>query len=224
MLQKTPSAMSAQSGGAEESRAAEVAPVRLEVSIATVYAYTNPGDIRGRRYCSGAGAQRLSRRSVSELVPDTYDLDIENCCFSITYQLVQKLEPMSPPPDNVMHTLESLATKRDQIISHDLKVPRGKGKYILSKVFNGGTVDDLIESLPVIAAVRQAGRCSSPLHTTQAQQTLYAVSSPIQSVCFHYTRTPSPEKKKHMRPHRAKHTWEGQGGWGGDITLGGSGA
>ena len=98
--------------------------------------------VRSRRYASGDSAQAMSRRLQAQVLDGhTYDLDIRNCCFSLLHQIVAKLEPQPPLPDDLDKLLEELAHRRDSVISR-LSVSQADGKEILNAVMNGGTAPD----------------------------------------------------------------------------------
>ena len=97
--------------------------------------------VRSRRYASGDSAQAMSRRLQAQVLDGhTYDLDIRNCCSSLPRQIVAKLEPQPPLPDDDK-LLEELARRRDSVISR-LSVCQADGKETLNAVMNGGTAPD----------------------------------------------------------------------------------
>ena len=100
-----------------------------------------------RRYAGLGSAQAMSRRlQMHVLETHSADLDIQNCCFSLTYQLLEKMKPEPALPKDLGEVLEELAHRRDDFIQR-LQLSRSKGKDVLNAILNGGTPsEDLKEN------------------------------------------------------------------------------
>ena len=63
------------------------------------------GEDGGRRTPIGPFSQKLPRRVLKHLLPQTVDIDIENCMFTIVSQLLDRLGPVvHPPPTAARHS------------------------------------------------------------------------------------------------------------------------
>ena len=63
-------------------------------------------------------------------------LDIQNVCFSLLSQLVEKMCPSSPFPSEIAQTLQELAISRDECAAK-LGLTKAESKQLLLEVFNG---------------------------------------------------------------------------------------
>ena len=94
--------------------------------------------VRARRYGPVGGAQAMSRRLQIPAVGDhTVDLDIQNCCLTLVYQIVQKLRPDPALPEDLGIVFNQVANKRAEFIAR-LGLQSAEGKEVLNTVFNGG--------------------------------------------------------------------------------------
>ena len=128
------------------------------VSKRVTYKYPLSQDFRTRRVAVDLGAQKCSRLLLKVLAPHTVDLDIENCCFTITKQLLQKLELVSPMPVDLFAVVQQCADSRAHVCDEILKVPVAEGKAILNAVFNGGSIPANMTQSDFLQKLHQAGR------------------------------------------------------------------
>lgn len=124
----------------EEPSLSQSAPGSAEKIQKVQVAYRNTfvGDIvvRTRKQAAGPSAQHCSRRHLKHLLPDCRDFDIQNACFSLLSQLVDKMCPRSPTPSEIAQTLQELATNRDECAAK-LGLTKAESKQLLLEVFNG---------------------------------------------------------------------------------------
>ena len=104
------------------------------------YRYTLDGTIRTRRQVNEVGAQSCSRRVQQQPFPHTHDLDIENCSFVLLVQIIDKLQPTPPMPNDLKKALLRCAHERDVVCRDDLKVDATTGKKLLQAVLNGSAL------------------------------------------------------------------------------------
>jgi hypothetical protein len=65
------------------------------------------------------------------------DVDIENCCFTLVAQLLDKLQPVLQVPTEIAATLKRCVQEREQICENDLRLGKEARKHILNMVLNG---------------------------------------------------------------------------------------
>ena len=104
------------------------------------YKYTLGHEFRSRRVAEGIGAQKFPRRLLAVVAPHTVDLDIENCCFVLTKQLLSKLELVTSMPEEYMRIIQRCADDRAGVSITELKTTADSGKNILTSVLNGGAL------------------------------------------------------------------------------------
>ena len=104
------------------------------------YRHSLPAWVRTRQYAQGRSAQKLSRAWQVAALPDTADLDISNCCFTLLLQLADRLEPLHPVWPSVRETLRACAEDRATIISERLRTAPDVGKELLIRTLNGGGI------------------------------------------------------------------------------------
>ena len=109
--------------------------------------------MRTRLVSDGPSAQSCPRRILKHLLGHTVDLDIENCCFVILHQLVQKMN--TDIPEESLQLLALLATERGQFCRDQLHTDVATGKHLLNCLINGGGVPAQWEGNPSIAAVQR---------------------------------------------------------------------
>ncbi|CAE7587277.1 unnamed protein product [Symbiodinium natans] len=107
------------------------------VSKTTSYHYKLDG-VRSRRYGESRSVQHLGTAWQAAVLADTVDLDIENSCFSLILQLLDKLEPQHDSWPGVRQTLDACANRRAEVIQSKLQKDKSTGKSLLQKIFNGG--------------------------------------------------------------------------------------
>ena len=120
------------------------------------YRYTLPM-FRTRRQVDGTGAQTLSRMHCRVLLPDTVDLDIQNCCFSILKQMLDKVNPKYFP-DVERECLERCADDRAGVCK-EMDVPPSEGKVLLNSVLNGQSVSDSQKGCKFLKTLQRTSRC-----------------------------------------------------------------
>ena len=120
------------------------------------YHYTLTASIRTRRHSDGASAQSCSRRVLQTLLSHTIDLDIENCMFTICWQIVEKIGVVLPL--NLGQVLKDCAQKRDIMITNHLDVDRETGKHVLTAVMNGGGLTSRWADNPFLKQLQQLAR------------------------------------------------------------------
>ena len=125
------------------------------VTMQTSYKYNQPM-LRTRRYAEGLSAQKLSRAWQMVSLPHTVDLDIENCCFVLMLQILDRMEPDHAEWPSVRETLSACAEDREKVIQEQLGVCRGLGKSILLKVFNGGQPPSELSNKPFVKSLQRA--------------------------------------------------------------------
>ncbi|CAE7478378.1 unnamed protein product [Symbiodinium sp. CCMP2592] len=105
------------------------------------YAYSEkvPYTVRARRYTNNGGVQSMSRRLQSHVVDGhTVDLDIQNCCLTLLQQIIAKVEPQPPMPDNLVKLLDRLVNDRTAVLNQ-LGLHIVEGKEMINTVLNGGS-------------------------------------------------------------------------------------
>ena len=112
---------------------------------------------RTRRQVDGTGAQTLSRVHCRVLLPDTIDLDIQNCCFSILRQMIDKVNPRFFP-DAERECLERCADDRAGVCKQ-MDVPLAEGKVLLNSVLNGQSVSDSQKGCKFLKTLQRTSRC-----------------------------------------------------------------
>ena len=98
--------------------------------------------VKPRRYSGAGSAQAMSRRLQAHVL-DTHcvDLDIQNCCLTLTYQILEKLKPSPALPKKLSELLYELAYKRDDFFRR-IKAHHSEGKDLVNIVVNGGRIPD----------------------------------------------------------------------------------
>ncbi|CAE7251936.1 unnamed protein product [Symbiodinium microadriaticum] len=98
------------------------------VSLPVAYRYKLDG-VRTRRYADGHSVQNLGTAWQAVALADTIDLDIENCCFTLLLQVLEKVEPQHESWPSVKETLRLCATQRKHVIENKLKLTLPEGKF-----------------------------------------------------------------------------------------------
>jgi hypothetical protein len=122
------------------------------------YNYPLGTEFRSRRQVEGVGAQSLPRCFLVSLVPHTIDLDVVNCCFTLSYQLIMKLEVVSTVPAEVLDAIRECAQERRNVCSEHLGVDESRGKSMLTCVFNGGSPPAGFEDNAFLKRLQKAAR------------------------------------------------------------------
>ena len=122
------------------------------------YNYPLGIEFRSRRQVEGVGAQSLPRCFLVSLVPHTIDLDVVNCCFTLSYQLIMKLEVVSTVPAEVLDAIRECAQERRNVCSEHLGVDESRGKSMLTSVFNGGSPPAGFEDNAFLKRLQKAAR------------------------------------------------------------------
>ena len=125
------------------------------VSLPVAYRYKLDG-VRTRRYADGHSVQNLGTAWQAVALADTIDLDIENCCFTLLLQVLEKVEPQHESWPSVKETLRLCATQRKHVIETKLKLTLPEGKFVLQKVLNGGLPPDTLASNAFIQELQRA--------------------------------------------------------------------
>ena len=134
---------------------AEASAGEVTLPMTTLYRYTLPM-YRTRRHVEGTGAQTLSRMHCRVLLPDTVDLDIENCCFSILMQLIDTMKPTFFPAAEK----ECLRCADDRAgVCKEMDVPMQEGKLLLNSVLNGQSVSDTQKGSKFLKKLQRTSRC-----------------------------------------------------------------
>ena len=123
---------------------ADVREVQGQVIKQVEYHYSEEVQlsVQGRKYSHAGNAQTSSRRLQAIILDGhTMDLDISNCCVSILHQLLEKLKPKPPLPDELKTFLHELLTQRESVIEK-LGLNFSEGKEAINKVLNGGNPPD----------------------------------------------------------------------------------
>ena len=125
-------------------------------SLESKYQYTIAG-IRTRRQLVGMGSQKLSRAQLMVALPQTVDLDIENCGFTLLHQMVEKVNPrLMPTTDRGL--LERCANDRESLC-REMGVDLNIGKTALMSVLNGKVVRDEERGAGTLRRIARIGRC-----------------------------------------------------------------
>ena len=127
-------------------------------SLSVEYRYTLEPDFRSRRIVQGVGAQSCPRRLLAIIAPHTVDLDIENCCFCLSLQILDKLEVRHGVPPEILDCVKKCATERESICEQCLQLDVASGKKILTAVFNGSAVPLQLEKNEFLKKVQVASR------------------------------------------------------------------
>ena len=123
--------------------------------------YRQPKDIRSRSYVEVIGAQQFPQLIQESCFPQTVDIDIENCLWSLMWQIFTKLEIENlPNMSDLMELLLELLDHRETICLEKLKKPVCVGKKILISTFQGAsTPSDITETATnFLLKVRNLGR------------------------------------------------------------------
>ena len=123
------------------------APAAALTSKQITYRYSaQPAySVKSRRYGGLGSAQSMSRRlQLHVLDGHSADLDIQNCCLSLTCQIVQKLNPVPPLPTDLSEMLYELAHRRDEFIEK-LNLCRSEGKELVNTLLNGGRAPNTLK-------------------------------------------------------------------------------
>eukprot|EP00435_Cladocopium_sp_Y103_P017516 s1987_g4.t1 len=119
-------------------KAAPQAPPNF-VAAKVEYKYSESRSIRCRRYAVGTSAQKCARRIQARLFRHTVDLDIQNCCASLTLQLLQKLKPQPPMPQKALEALQGWVADRQSLCETELKLTEPEGKKLVTEILSGAT-------------------------------------------------------------------------------------
>ena len=104
------------------------------------------------------GNLRLARLWQRWAAHSTVDLDIENCCFVLLLQIMDRLQPSHPCWPSVRNVLQQCAQNRKTITQEHLHMSLPEGKAVLLEVFNGAaiashlTANEVLQSLSKAAA------------------------------------------------------------------------
>ena len=109
------------------------------------YQYTDAVSVRSRRFVQGFGVQKCAQHIQYHLLSHTVDLDIRNCCITLTLQLLEKLEPSPPLPNDVLESLKEWVTSRERVCQDILKLPVAEGKQVVNAILNGGTLPEKLK-------------------------------------------------------------------------------
>ena len=126
------------------------------LAVSVSYHYTLDTLIRTRRHADTPAAQTCSRRVLSHLLPDTIDLDISNCMFTIVLQLIQKLQV--PIPQDLLDTLIQCAGDRAEVCDKFLRTDPETGKALLHSTMSGAGLTDKWASNEFLIQVQRLAR------------------------------------------------------------------
>ena len=130
---------------------------RAELEKADVkYSYTDAVEIRSRRFVVGQGAQKCAQRIQYHLLAHTMDLDIKNCCVTLTLQLLDKLDPSPPMPEEALSALKQWRQDRATICKDVLKVSNSEGKQIVNAIIGGGMPPEKLKDSVFIRHLQRA--------------------------------------------------------------------
>ena len=137
-----------QEASSQAGEPSQVASAGNRRKVDVQYYYTLPDTIRTRQQCqSSISAQRFSRRLQALLLPDTVDLDIHNCIFTVMDQLLTRLEPFPPLPEQCRVALHRCAADRDAVCRESLNTSPEKGKTLLvSRLYGAAPPGDLVKN------------------------------------------------------------------------------
>ena len=111
-------------------------------TVESSYEYPNTTMLRTRKIVQGIRAQKFTRRAQQHLLSHTHDLDIANSVFTVISQLLDKLKPVPPLPQDLRVAFDRCVSHRDQVIREELKTSREKGKQILAAILCGGAIPE----------------------------------------------------------------------------------
>ena len=98
--------------------------------------------VKPRRYSGAGSAQAMSRRlQVHVLDAHCVDLDIQNCCLTLVYQILEKIKPTPALPQKLSELLYELAYKREDFF-RKINAHHSEGKQLVNTVVNGGRIPD----------------------------------------------------------------------------------
>ena len=126
------------------------------VETSVRYKYSGDRKLRGRRYATQTSAQKCARRIQTQLFDHTIDLDIENCCATLALQLVDKLKPNPPMPEEAREALRRWTDSRRLVCREELKVSDSLGKKIVTAWLSGGTPDKSFKDIPFVKSIQRA--------------------------------------------------------------------
>ena len=126
------------------------------VSVSMTYHYTLDDVIRTRRIADHVGAQSTTRRVLTQIVPHTKDLDIENCMFTIVDQLVDMIEIRMPA--DLRETLSMCAKERTKVCEELLNTDMSTGKELLSSVMSGAALSTPWDKNPFLQSLQKLAR------------------------------------------------------------------
>ena len=111
--------------------------------------------VRSRRYGRNPCAQTMSRSIQAHVVDEhSIDLDIQNCAFTLLFQILQQASPSPPMTDDLQNFLEELAWRRQDVIAR-LPTTNAEGKELLNVVLNGGNAPNNLQDHPDIQKLQQ---------------------------------------------------------------------
>ena len=135
---------------------AQVAPATGLVETSVRYKYSGDRKLRGRRYATQTSAQKCARRIQTQLFDHTIDLDIENCCATLVLQLLEKLKPNPPMPEEALKALRRWTDNRRLVCREELQVSDSHGKKLVTAWLSGGTPDKSFKDIPFARNIQRA--------------------------------------------------------------------
>ena len=134
----------------------------------------------GRLYVSGFGAQALPVWLQEILLPDTADIDIKNCAFTLVVQMIDNmvLDPAvlaSVKPE--MDVLREVAYTRGETTRQELSMAMNEWKELLLEVFNGSKIPDDLANNEFLKTLSSAGRFCRFLAMSQLPDTFAMVKA-----------------------------------------------
>ena len=150
------------------------------LNYSVTYSFTRD-DIRTRRQASSPSAQRCSQVHQKILFPNTHDLDIHNCCFTILCHVLHVTDPELINAADVAF-LRRLRDNRGDVCA-ELGVSEARGKMLLNKVFNGGAIPEDMQGNAILRGLQRLARCMRWLTVDLIPDVCDAVSEDV--ACEH---------------------------------------
>ena len=145
------------------------------------YEYPDTTVLRTRKMVAGLGAQKFTRRAQQHLLHHTHDLDIHNSVFTVLTQLLDKLKPVPPLPEDLRATLDRCASCRDQVCVEELKGNCEEGKKILTAVLYGGAIPAHLESNQFLVQLSKASLYARWVAMSLLEEEFQRIRSPTVS-------------------------------------------
>eukprot|EP00438_Fugacium_kawagutii_P034932 Skav206393 [mRNA] locus=scaffold834:643982:646531:- [translate_table: standard] len=126
------------------------------MAMSARYKYIGARHLRARRYACQNSAQRCARRIQTQLFGHTIDLGIENCCATLVLQIMEKLQPKPPMPEEAAQALRRWVGSRADVCRDELKLTGQEGKKLVTALLSGATPRNSHAEIPFVKDIQRA--------------------------------------------------------------------